>query len=33
MGVKPGWFDFELVSPRAIAHFLETKRIGEPLKL
>jgi hypothetical protein len=31
MGVKPGWPDFILLSPAALAHFLELKRRGEHL--
>jgi hypothetical protein len=31
MGVKPGVFDFVLVAPSAVAHFLELKREGESL--
>ena len=28
MGLKPGWPDFILLSPAALAHFLELKRRG-----
>jgi hypothetical protein len=31
MGVNPGWADFILLSPTAVAHFLELKRRGETL--
>lgn len=31
MGVNPGWFDFELISPAPLPHFLDVKRIGEDL--
>lgn len=31
MGVKRGWFDFILISPKSLPHFLETKRFGEVL--
>jgi hypothetical protein len=30
-GVNPGWPDFILLSPTALAHFLELKRRGEDL--
>jgi hypothetical protein len=29
MGVKRGWFDFELISPEPRPHFLDPKRLGE----
>jgi hypothetical protein len=29
MGVKRGWFDFELISPEPRPHFLDVKRLGE----
>lgn len=31
MGLKKGWPDFQLVSPRGLFHALELKRIGEDL--
>jgi hypothetical protein len=31
MGLKPGWPDFILLSPAALAHFLELKRRGRKL--
>ena len=31
MGLKPGWPDFILLSPDALAHFLELKRRGRKL--
>jgi hypothetical protein len=30
--VNPGWFDFILISPSALPHFLETKRLGEDIE-
>ena len=31
MGINPGWSDFILLSPTALAHFLELKRRGKTL--
>src|ERR1700736_1009663 len=31
MGVHRGWFDFELISPAPMPHFLDVKRLGEDL--
>jgi hypothetical protein len=31
MGVNLGWFDFILISPARLPHFLDVKRIGENL--
>jgi hypothetical protein len=32
MGVKPGWSDFQIISPDGVPHFLELKRIGEDIE-